>query len=106
MPRSTSITLGLILFTLFSVPSFSQTPLFCTASATPLAVRIEGLAEKMGDIVLGCSGGTPGAVITGNLSISLSVPITNRLTAGTPSDIVVTADTGSGPLPVAFTAQL
>ena len=106
MPRTTfAIALGFFLSSL-SVPSFAQTPLFCTASATPLTVRIEGLAEKMGDIVLSCSGGTPGAVITGNLSISLTVPITNRLTPGTPSDLVLTADTGSGPIPVAFTAQL
>jgi uncharacterized protein (TIGR03437 family) len=104
MPRTTFIAL-VILFTLFSIPGFSQNPLFCTANATPLTVRIEGLAEKMGDIVLNCSGGTPGAVITGNLSISLSVPVTNRLTPGTASDIVVTADTGSGPVPLSFTAQ-
>src|SRR5262245_40957721 len=104
MPRPTcSFILGLILVAFSCVPSFSQTPLFCTASATPLTVRIEGLAEKMGDVVLSCSGGTPGAVVTGNLSISLTVPITNRLTPGTPNDIVVTADTGSGAVPVAFT---
>ena len=60
----------------------------------------------MGDIVLGCSGGTPGLVITGNLSISLSVPITNRLISGTTSDIVVTVDTGSGPVAAPFSAQL
>ena len=105
MLRFTCI-LGLIFLTVFSVPAFSQTPLFCTASATPLTVRIEGLAEKMGDIVLTCSGGTPGAVVTGNLAISLSVPITNRLTPGTPSDIVVTADTGPGAVPVAFNPLL
>src|SRR5438034_7150011 len=107
MPRFVcSVAFGLILLTLLSVPSYSQSPLLCTASATPPNVRLEGLAEKMGDIVLGCTGGTPGAVITGNLGISLSVPITNRLTPGTPSDIVVTVNTGSGETPVLFTAQL
>jgi uncharacterized protein (TIGR03437 family) len=65
-------------------------------SATPVAVRSEGLAEKLGDIVLGCSGGTPGLTITGNLTVQLSVPITNRLSPGTAGDIVVTVDTGSG----------
>src|SRR5437588_5095589 len=95
-----------LLFVFFAVPSYSQSPLVCTVSATPPTVRIEGLAEKMGDVVLGCSGGTPGLVVTGNLSISLTVPITNRLTSGTAGDIVVTVDTGSGPLPTPVLAQL
>ena len=60
----------------------------------------------MGDIVLGCSGGTPGTAVTGNLSISLTVPITNRLISGTAGDIVVTVNSGSGPVAVPFTAQL
>lgn len=94
------------LFVFFAVPSYSQSPLICTVSATPPTVRNEGLAEKMGDLVLGCSGGTPGLVVTGNLSISLTVPITNRLTPGTAGDIVVTVDTGSGPLPTPVVAQL
>jgi uncharacterized protein (TIGR03437 family) len=69
-------------------------------------VRLEGLAEKMGDIVLGCSGGTPGLVITGNLSVQLTVPITNRLSGGASGDIVVTVDTGSGPVPQTVPEQL
>src|ERR1044072_1023355 len=91
---------------LFAVPSYSQAPLVCTVSATPVTVRSEGLAEKMGDIVLGCTGGTPGLTITGNLTVQLTVPITNRLNAGTGGDIVITADTGSGPVPVSVVRQL
>jgi uncharacterized protein (TIGR03437 family) len=58
----------------------------------------------MGDIILSCSGGTPGAVVSGGITISLNAPITNRLTAGTASDLVVTIDTGAGPQPGAVTA--
>ena len=107
MPRSTCITtLGFVVVSLFPAFTQAQTPLTCTVSATPSTVRIEGLAEKMGDIVLGCSGGTPGTAVTGNLSISLTVPITNRLISGTAGDIVVTVNSGSGPVAVPFTAQL
>src|SRR5438477_8445215 len=106
MSRCKCVFLGLFVLVLFAAPAYSQAPLICTMSATPPTVRSEGLAEKMGDIVLHCSGGTPGLVITGNLSISLSVPITNRLISGTTSDLVVTVDTGSGPVAASFSAQL
>jgi uncharacterized protein (TIGR03437 family) len=97
-----------LLFALSFHVGYAQTrgPLFCTALATPATVRAEGIAERMGDIQLSCSGGTPGTVVTGNLSISLPAPITNRLTPGTPSDIQVTVNTGAGPVPVPFSAQL
>src|SRR5438270_11250722 len=100
MLRRVSV-LSALIFILLAHPAYSQSPMICTVSATPPKVRAEGLAEKMGDIVLSCSGGTPGLVITGNLSVSLSVPITNRLTPGTAGDIVVPVDTGSGPGPTA-----
>jgi uncharacterized protein (TIGR03437 family) len=93
---------------LFAGSAYCQTPgpLFCTALATPVTVRTEGIAEKMGDIQLSCTGGTPGTMITGNLTIALQAPITNRLTPGTTSDLQVTVDTGTGPVPIAFGAQL
>jgi uncharacterized protein (TIGR03437 family) len=96
----------LFLFLLFAAPSYSQSPLLCNVSTTTLLVRTEGLAERMGDIRLSCNGGTPGLTVTGNLGISLSVPITNHLTPGTPGDIQVTIDTGSGPVQASFNAQL
>src|SRR5215471_17101653 len=106
MSRCKCAFFALIVLVLFARPSYSQAPLICRVSATPPTVRIEGLAEKMGDIVLDCSGGTPGLVVTGNLTVQLSVPLTNRLTAGTAGDIVITADTGSGQVAVPVAQQL
>jgi uncharacterized protein (TIGR03437 family) len=78
----------------------AQTTLTCnTLSGTPI-VRWEGITERTGDIVLNCSGGSPGVVITANLSISLTVNITNRVSNSTVTDVVFTVDTGSGPQPV------
>ena len=76
-------------------------PLTCNANAVPPIVRGEGLTERIGDIVLNCSGGTPNANITGNFSVFLNTNITNRVTAGnTVTDVVFTVDTGAGPEPV------
>ncbi|HTS48677.1 MAG TPA: IPT/TIG domain-containing protein [Bryobacteraceae bacterium] len=86
------------LFFLFLVTSAFAQNLTCNAAAQPPLVRKEGLAERTGDIALTCAGGTPGAKITGNLTLFLSVNITNRLGAGnTVTGIVFTADNGSGP---------
>src|SRR5579862_4792834 len=81
------------LFSLFLVASAFAQNLTCNAAAQPPLVRQEGLAERTGDIALTCAGGTPGAQITGNLTLFLSVNITNRLGAGkTVTGIVFTAD--------------
>jgi uncharacterized protein (TIGR03437 family) len=96
--------LSVLIFVSASFPSFAQN-LVCTAGAVAKLVRSEGVAEKMGDVVLSCQGGTPGLAVTGNLSISLTVPVTNRLTATT-GDIIVTVNTGSGPVSVSYTPQL
>lgn len=37
------------------------------------------MAERVGDILLQCSGGSPGAVVSGNLNLFLPVNITNRV---------------------------
>jgi uncharacterized protein (TIGR03437 family) len=99
---------GLLLLLLSSFgPACSQsTPLFCLPSAVPTLVRTEGLAERMGDIVLNCSGGTPGAVINVNLTIFLSVNVTNRLADNNVVDTLLTVDTGSGPVPSNVPGQL
>jgi uncharacterized protein (TIGR03437 family) len=70
--------------------------LVCMPTAAPAFVRSEGLAEPMGDIVLNCSGGAPGGVVTGNLSVFLSVPVTNRISAAGVADAMLVADNGSG----------
>lgn len=60
----------------------------------------EGITEGAGNIVLTCSGGTPGATLNVNVFIFLNVNITNRLTSAsstTLQGIAFTADNGSGP---------
>lgn len=86
------------LFFLFLVASAYAQNLTCNAAAQPPLVRQEGLAERTGDIALTCTGGTPGAHITGNLTLFLSVNITNRIGVGNiVTGVVFTADNGSGP---------
>ncbi len=64
------------------------------------------MAERVGDIVLTCSGGTPGTVATGNFSVFLNTAITNKISAGNVTDAVLTIDTGSGPAPSSALAML
>ena len=74
--------------------------LTCSQTAVPPVVKGEGIAERTGDILFNCSGGAPGAVVTGNLSIFLTVNITNRVVGNTVSGVDFTVDTGAGPVPV------
>src|ERR1700693_3774722 len=78
----------------------AQTILTCNSTSVPPIVHSEGIAERVGDIVLNCSGGMPAAQITGNLSIFLSVNVTNRVAGTTVTDVAFTIDNGSGPQPV------
>jgi len=77
----------------------AQPVLTCVASATPLIIAGEGITERVGDVLLNCSGGTPNAQISGNLNIFLSVNITNRISGANAADVFLTVDTGSGPQP-------
>jgi uncharacterized protein (TIGR03437 family) len=73
---------------------------FCTTSAVPPLVRAEGLAERVGDIRMSCTG-APNGTLTGNFTFILSATVTNRLSSGnTLTGIVFTVDSGSGPQPV------
>jgi uncharacterized protein (TIGR03437 family) len=85
----------------FAILGFSKASvLTCTTSAEPPVVKGEGIAERTGDIALNCSGGAPGAMVNGNLSIFLNVNITNRLIGSTLAGLILTIDNGSGPQPV------
>src|ERR1700719_4632156 len=83
----------------FSAAFASTSAVTCLATADPPVVHGEGIAERTGDIVMNCAGGTPNASITGNLSVFLNVNITNRLSGNSVLGIVLTADNGSGPQP-------
>ncbi|HKX00053.1 MAG TPA: hypothetical protein VJN43_20085 [Bryobacteraceae bacterium] len=71
----------------------------------PPIVRSEGVTERMGDILLDCSGGANGAVVAGNLTVFLTVNITNKLATDHFTDVQLTVDTGSGPVPANVSAQ-
>lgn len=82
-----------------STVAIAQPVLTCVASAVPQVIAAEGVTERVGDIVLNCSGGNPNAQITGNLTVFLSVDITNRISTSNAADVFLTADNGSGPQP-------
>ena len=71
----------------------------CVATANPLLVRGEGLTERMGDILLQCSGGPPNSTISGNLTVFLSVAMTNRVDSAGYSDLKLDVDNGVGFFP-------
>jgi uncharacterized protein (TIGR03437 family) len=79
--------------------AYSATPTTCIVSAVPPLVHSEGLAERIGDIVLQCTG-APSALVNANLTVYLPVSITNRIDVNSFStDATLTIDTGSGPVP-------
>ncbi len=80
--------------------------LVCVPSASLPVVHAEGLSERLGDIVLSCSGGTPGATITGNLALFLPVNDTNRIRPDGTLDVTVTLDNSGTPQPVNVSAVL
>jgi len=86
-------------------PAYAQTSLLCTPNASPTQLHSEGIAERVGDIVLSCSGGVAGMVISGNLTFFLNVNVTNKLVDGDFSDVLLTIDTGTGPTPANVSAQ-
>lgn len=93
--RSVSL---IFLFLLLSGIAAPQTPTTCVVSAVPPIVHSEGLAERLGDIVLQCTG-NPGVSVTANLSIILPVSITNRINAESfATGANLTINTGSGPV--------
>ena len=64
----------------FAIFGFSRASILtCSESAVPPIVKGEGVAERTGDIALNCSGGAPGAIVDGNLSVFLNVNITKQL---------------------------
>src|ERR1700693_3567763 len=102
LPTQIGKILTSLLFLLLTVSlGYSQSALICIPSAVPTIVHSEGLSERVGDIVLSCSGGTPGVTISGNLTVFLTVDVTNKLAANNAA-----VDTGSGPSPSNVAAQL
>ena len=69
----------------------------CTTTAQPPLVRAEGITERLGDIVLACAG-NPGPEIQLDITVALTVDITNRINAQNQTDVVLSTDTGDGPV--------
>src|ERR1035437_7391276 len=79
----------------------------CQVSTSPPLVRAEGLTERLGDIVLQCSGAVPGTLFTGNVTVIFPVSVTNRVDANNLTrDAVVSVDLGSGFVPTAIAGQV
>ncbi|MBI2685978.1 MAG: hypothetical protein HYX27_06660 [Acidobacteria bacterium] len=98
------------LFTLLAAlaPAQSFSPLNCVASAVPALVHLEGLAERVGDIVLNCTGGTPNGTVRGDIRvISFGGNVTNKLNTSTGTlDAVLTVNVGAGDVSTGATAQV
>lgn len=78
--RITHAFLSLFALILASPSGFSQTTsLSCIATAVPVTLRAEGLADLAGDIELRCSGGTPNTTVQASIAVDLSAPVTNRV---------------------------
>ncbi len=89
---------------LFNVTNLAvaQPGLNCTTLSTPAQVRAEGITERVGDIVLNCTDGTPGTAVTSNFLVAFNASITSRLAANSSNltGVTLTVDNGSGPLTV------
>lgn len=69
----------------------------CIVTAVPTVVRSEGVAERLGDIVLSCTG-TPGREVTGSLTIFINTTVTNRITTDSGSlDVQLTVNNALSP---------
>jgi hypothetical protein len=71
-------------FVLFSSLAAAQAPLVCTViSGVPPMVRVEGVAEEVGQVLISCTGGTPTAaglpIPTVNIDATLNTNVTSRL---------------------------
>jgi uncharacterized protein (TIGR03437 family) len=67
-------------------------------------VRLEGITERTGDVLFSCSGGQPGAQITGNLTLFLSVNVSNKTAADGTADVLLTINGAPANVPPRVTS--
>ena len=90
--------LAVTLFTASVLPMSAQVvpQITCDATAEPLQIRSEGLSERLGEIVLTCTGPSTGTV-SAAITLSLSHSISNKLsTDSTVLEASVVAQTATG----------
>jgi uncharacterized protein (TIGR03437 family) len=63
-------------------------------------MHAEEITDTIGAIDIVCTGGPPSASMVENVTIQMNLPVTNRINAQNVTDAVLTADSGSGPMPV------
>ena len=78
-------------------PGVGASPFSCTANTkAPVIVRVEGITELVGDLLLQCTGGTPTLpgqpIATTNLRLSLNTNVTSRLLGGSFIDALLLID--------------
>jgi len=93
---------------LATLPAQTFSPLNCVATAVPALVRLEGITEQAGDIVLNCTGGTPNGQVRGDIRvISFGGNVTNKLNPSTNTiDAVLTVNVGAGEISTGATPSL
>ena len=91
----------MLLFALVSsLPVLLRGQSICVPAASVPLVRSEGITERIGDIVLSCSG-LPSRSLTANFTVALNTNVTNLISSGNSlNGIVFTIDSGTGPQPV------
>ncbi|MEZ5355424.1 MAG: hypothetical protein R2762_22535 [Bryobacteraceae bacterium] len=98
--RRTMLYRSLLLAALCAASAAAQSvQLVCDATADPRQIRLEGVTETLGEIVIVCTG-TPGVTVAGSLTLNVSALVTNRVDDDGRIDAVLVADTASGALNV------
>ena len=72
-----TLIVGALLFATVGSAQFTN-PYSCNATAVPTLARSEGIAERMGDVLLVCSGTVPTAGILANIRLRLTANITSN----------------------------
>ncbi len=74
-PQSISVMLNVL-----PPPTGTPFPMSCSSNAgVPPLIRAEGLAEPLGDIILICTGGTPGTLLNLSPKITLNTNVTSKM---------------------------
>src|SRR5262249_49808465 len=96
--RTLPLTLLILLIFVTALAGSAQTQ-SPTCSVTTPSVRdvvVEGLTERVGDLLIRCSGGVPTAAMasipTANISVTLTTLVTSRVFAGAWTDALLLLD--------------